>query len=68
MPDGPCAAAGMVSGDAITSVASIPVKTEKDVAAAMKGRRPGDSVTLTWTDADGHARDASLVLVPGPPE
>jgi S1-C subfamily serine protease len=61
------AAAGIVDGDVITSVAAIPVTTIASLNQAMQDRRPGDDVAVTWTDTHGAHHSATVVLSAGPP-
>jgi S1-C subfamily serine protease len=61
------AAAGIVAGDVITSVAGIPVSTVATLNQVMQDRRPGDDVTVTWNDAHNVHHSATVVLSAGPP-
>jgi S1-C subfamily serine protease len=61
------AAAGIDTGDVITSVAGINVTTVADLNQVMQDRRPGDNVTVTWTDTHGVHHSAAVVLSAGPP-
>lgn len=61
----PAAATGIAKGDMITSVNGIPVNSATDLTNVLDQRRPGDTVTLSWTGPGG-PRSGSAVLVPGP--
>jgi S1-C subfamily serine protease len=62
----PAAAAGLVAGDAITSVGGTTVTGSQELTAAMATHRPGDKVTLTWTSQSGGSRTATVTLASGP--
>jgi S1-C subfamily serine protease len=62
----PAAAAGLVAGDAITSVGGTTVTGSQELTAAMATHRPGDMVTLTWTSQSGGSRTATVTLASGP--
>lgn len=66
LPNTPAVATGLVSGDVITAVDGIPVTAAADLTAIMDQRRPGDVITLAWTDRAGNPRSAPLVLTKGP--
>jgi S1-C subfamily serine protease len=66
-PGDAAASAGIVAGDVITSVASIPVTSLTNLNRVMQDRRPGDSVTVTWNDAHGAHHSATVALSAGPP-
>jgi S1-C subfamily serine protease len=61
------AAASIVAGDVITSVAAIPVTTVANLNQVMQDRRPGDDVAVTWVDTHGAHHSATVVLSAGPP-
>jgi S1-C subfamily serine protease len=58
--------AGITAGDVITSVDGQAVSSPSALQAAMEQHRPGDSVTIGWTDADGQSQSASVTLATGP--
>jgi S1-C subfamily serine protease len=64
--DGPAAEAGLRPGDLITAVDGVAVTTPAALRARITARRPGDVVTLAWTDAGGVARTARVTLGEGP--
>ncbi len=61
------AAAGVVTGDTITSFAGAAVQSAGDLDRLLQDRRPGDSVAITWHDAAGRPHQATVMLSPGPP-
>ncbi len=63
----PAGAAGLRADDVIVSVDDSDVSSLADLNARLEARHPGDRVQLGWTDADGHLRTASVVLLSGPP-
>ena len=64
--DTPAADAGLVAGDTITAVDGETVATSTALSAAIAAHDVGDSVTLTWVDADGATQSATVVLIAGP--
>ena len=66
LPGSPAENAGITAGDVITSVDGQAVSSPSALQAAMEQHRPGDSVTIGWTDADGQSQSASVTLATGP--
>jgi S1-C subfamily serine protease len=64
---GPAASAGLVAGDTITSVDGHAVGSTDDISAALEPHRPGDRVSVTWTDSNGQQHQATVALTAGPP-
>jgi S1-C subfamily serine protease len=58
--------AGLTAGDVITSVDGQPVSSPSALQTAMEQHRPGDSVTIGWTDQNGQSQSASVTLATGP--
>ncbi|HSY14920.1 MAG TPA: trypsin-like peptidase domain-containing protein [Jatrophihabitantaceae bacterium] len=58
--------AGIAAGDVITSVGGHAIGSPGDLQAVMSGYRPGQTVSISWTDANGQAHHASLSLTTGP--
>ncbi|MDQ6856813.1 MAG: S1C family serine protease [Candidatus Dormibacteraeota bacterium] len=61
------AGAGVVKGDVITSFTGAALQSAGDLDRLLQDRRPGESVAVTWRDASGKNRQASVALSPGPP-
>jgi S1-C subfamily serine protease len=66
VPDGPADRAGLAAGDAITAIGGTTITSAADVSTALAGHSPGDSVTVTWTDATGQSQSAPVTLASGP--
>jgi S1-C subfamily serine protease len=66
LPGSPAENAGITAGDVITSVDGQAVSSPSALQAAMEQHRPGDSVTIGWTDANGQSQSASVTLGAGP--
>jgi S1-C subfamily serine protease len=65
--DGSAAAeAGLAAGDTITRVDGQRISSAKDLKAALAPQRPGDTVSVTWTDASGSTQTADVTLDAGP--
>ncbi|MBF4460926.1 trypsin-like peptidase domain-containing protein [Rathayibacter sp. VKM Ac-2878] len=62
----PAAEAGLVAGDTVTSLDGAAVSSSDQLSAALAKREPGESVSLTWTDAEGASHSATVTLADGP--
>ena len=62
----PAASAGVQAGDVITAVNGTTVSSAESLTTAMKPKRPGDQVSLTWVDASGQSHTATIKLIAGP--
>lgn len=63
----PAASAGLTAGDVVTGVDGTPVTSSTALSALLGGHEPGDTVTLTWTDAEtGATQQAAVTLAQGP--
>lgn len=63
---GPAAAAGLSAGDTITALGGTVVSSAQALTSALAAHRPGQTVTVTWTDGDGISHTADLTLTEGP--
>ncbi|MGI8492321.1 MAG: S1C family serine protease, partial [Acidimicrobiales bacterium] len=68
IPGLPAAAAGMQPGDAITSVDGQPVSSSPSLTTLLGGHKPGDKVTVGWSDSSGGSHKATVTLATGPPD
>jgi S1-C subfamily serine protease len=62
----PAAAAGVAAGDTITAVDGTTIGSADDLTTVLAAHDPGDTVTVTWTDAAGTQQQADVTLVQGP--
>jgi S1-C subfamily serine protease len=62
----PAAGLGLAAGDTVTSLGGTAVRTADQLRAAVAAHRPGDPVTVTWTDSSGGAHTGTATLVSGP--
>ena len=62
----PAAKAGIVAGDTVTAVNGKHVADGAALSTALKAHAPGDTVKITWTDANGTSHTAKVTLVEGP--
>ncbi|WP_147392124.1 S1C family serine protease [Amnibacterium setariae] len=56
----------LAKGDVITKVDGTTISASDALSAAIKQHAPSDRVTITWTDADGGSRTATVTLTAGP--
>lgn len=64
--DSPADGAGLSAGDTITRLGDSPVRGADDLVEAIGQHKPGDKVTVTWTDAQGESHTAEVTLAAGP--
>jgi S1-C subfamily serine protease len=65
---GPAAGSGLAAGDVITAVGGHGVASPSSLQAVMVNDvKPGQTVTIQYTDTAGQQHTASLVLTSGPP-
>lgn len=64
--DTPAAEAGLTAGDTITRMGSTRITDGAGLSSAIAEHKPGDTVSLSWTDADGQTHSAKVTLTEGP--
>jgi len=62
----PAGAAGMVGGDVIVSVDGHTVNSATSLHSVIGTYHPGNTVSVTWVEPNGHKRTGSLTLAAGP--
>ena len=62
----PAETAGITAGSTITAIGGTFVASQAEIAAALAGRSPGDSVKVSWTDSSGKAHSATVKLAASP--
>jgi len=67
VPGYPAAAAGLVAGDVIVSVAGRRVSSGADVTEVVAPLRPGEVIEVVWRDGAGRVHASLLRLAEGPP-
>jgi S1-C subfamily serine protease len=67
VPGGPAAKAGLVPGDVVTGVGSTAVTSASGLTRLIVEHRPGDRITLAYSDANG-SHSVSVTLGSGPPQ
>lgn len=60
--------AGVAAGSTITALNGRKVTSAEGLTNALSNAKPGDRVSLTWTDAAGQSRTATVTLTEGPPD
>ena len=68
VPGGPAATAGLLPGDVITAIAGKTVTVLSDIESVVLAHKPGDRVTVTYTDPIGRSQTATVTLASGPPQ
>lgn len=63
---GPAAAAGLAAGDVITAVDGASITDAAALHTALVGKDPGQTVSVTWTDAAGQTHHSRITLATGP--
>ena len=66
IPGSAAAGAGLVAGDVITVVDGQTVATAERLTSLLGSHRPGDTVTLRWTDQSDTSHTATVKLGTGP--
>jgi S1-C subfamily serine protease len=66
VPGSAAAQAGLAAGDQITSVAGHSVTSSSDIQSALGKYRPGDKISIAWTDQFGQPQTAVVALTAGP--
>jgi len=62
----PAAGAGISAGSTITSLGRATITSATSLSAAVAAHKPGDRVSVGWTDADGVSHNAQVTLAAGP--
>jgi S1-C subfamily serine protease len=62
----PAAAAGLENGDTITALNGKSVSTGTDIQETLIGLKPGDKVSVSWTDTSGASHTTTVTLAAGP--
>jgi S1-C subfamily serine protease len=65
-PGTPAAEAGLAQDSVITSVDGKSVSNGTQIQQILSGFRPGQSVSVAWTDATGQSHTQNLTLANGP--
>jgi S1-C subfamily serine protease len=64
--DSPAATGGLETGDVITSLDGKPVTSADALTTSLRQTKPGQQVTVGWTDQFGDAHSAQVKLTSGP--
>jgi S1-C subfamily serine protease len=64
--DSPADKAGIAAGSTITAIDGQTVETAESVGELLDGRKPGEKVSVSWTDGFGQSHTESLTLMVGP--
>ncbi len=60
--DGPAASAGLQAGDVITAVDGTTIDSVTTLNTVMADTKPGQKVSVSWTDSSGTTQTATLTL------
>jgi len=66
VPGSAAAGAGLAAGDQITSVAGHTVTSATQIQSVLGNYRPGDKISISWTDQSGQSHTATVTLTAGP--
>jgi S1-C subfamily serine protease len=65
-PGSPAAEAGLSAGDVVTAINGKSVASYSDVSGDLVSEHPGDTITVTYTSADGQSQTTHVTLASGP--
>ena len=65
-PGGPAATAGLTPGDVVTAVNGSHVSSPSSLTSSLLTKKPGDSITITYSDQSGAGHSVKLKLASGP--
>lgn len=65
---GPVDRAGIEPGDVITAVAGRSISSASELSSLVLGKKPGDTLRITWVDQYGNETTAPVRLSGGPPQ
>ena len=65
-PNTPADSIGLAAGDTITAINGQTVNSASALTTALQPHKPGDQVTVTWTDTSGTSHTAKATLTTGP--
>jgi S1-C subfamily serine protease len=66
VPGSAAAGAGLTAGDQITSVAGHTVTSSAEIQSVLGNYRPGNKISISWTDQSGQSHTATVTLSAGP--
>ena len=66
VPSTAAAGAGLAAGDQITSVAGHAVTSSTQIQSVLGNHRPGDKISISWTDQSVQSHTATVTLTAGP--
>jgi S1-C subfamily serine protease len=65
---GPAAAAGLQPGTVITAINGYAVKSPTTLTSSLLTKKPGQKVTITYSDQSGTSQKLTITLASGPPQ
>lgn len=66
VPGFPAGTAGVRAGDTITAIDGHPVESAQTLSTLTRAHKPGERISMTWTDQGGAAHTAAVTLGTGP--
>ncbi len=65
-PGTPAATAGLTAGDVVTAVNGSSISSSNSLRSSILTKKPGDSITITYSDQYGASHSVKLELASGP--
>jgi S1-C subfamily serine protease len=65
-PGSPAATAGLAPGDVVTAVNGYHISSPISLTSSLLTKKPGDSITITYSDQSGASHSVRLELASGP--
>ena len=66
VPSTPAASIGLAAGDIVTEFNGHTISKSSDLIKAVGATKPGNSVSIHWTDTTGHTHSTTVTLMSGP--
>jgi S1-C subfamily serine protease len=68
LPGTPASSANLQAGDTITAVSGVTITSPESLTTVILSKKPGDTVSVVYTDASGSQETVNVQLGTGPPQ